>query len=60
MFIDRSCSKLHSNVRFMGRSVEFENSGDLLGVPLYADFKVNPIHRNVQKLYLILKIYQVM
>ena len=56
MFIDRSCSKLHSNVRFMGRSVEFENSGDLLGVPLYADFKVNPIHRNVQKFYLILKI----
>ena len=35
----------------MGRSVEFVNSVDLLGVPLYADFKVNHIHRNVQKLY---------
>ena len=30
MFIDRSCSQLHSNVRFMGRSVEFVNSVDLL------------------------------
>ena len=35
----------------MGRSVEFVNSVDLLGVPLYADLKVNHIHRNVQKLY---------
>ena len=34
MFIDRSCLQLHSNVRFMGRSVEFVNSVDLLGVPL--------------------------
>ena len=49
MFIDRSCSQLHSNVQFMGRSVEFVNSVDLLGVPLYADLKV--IHRNVQKFY---------
>ena len=24
-FIDRSCSQLHSNIRFMGRSVEFVN-----------------------------------
>ena len=44
MFIDRSCSQLHSNVRFMGRSVEFVNSVDLLGFPLYADLKVNHIH----------------
>ena len=43
MFIDRS------NVRFMGRSVEFIKSVHLLGVPLYADLKVNHIHRNVQK-----------
>ena len=52
-FIDRSCSQLHSNVRFMGRSVEFVNSVDLLGVLLYADLKVNHIHtsRNVQKFY---------
>ena len=67
MFIDRSCSQLHCNVRFLGRSVEFVNSVDLLGVPLYADLKVNHIHRNVQKFYckvnsvlLILKTYQVM
>ena len=40
MFIDRSCSQLHSNVRFTGRSVEFVNSVDLLRVPLYADLKV--------------------
>ena len=51
MFIHRSCSQLHSNVRFIGRSVEFVNSVDLLGVPLYADLKVNHIHRNVQKYY---------
>ena len=51
MFIDRSCSQLHSNARFMGRSVEFVNSVDLLGVPLYADLKVNHIPRNVQKFY---------
>ena len=51
MFIDRSCSQLHSNVRFMGRSVEFVNSVDLLGVPLYEDLKVNHIHRNVQIFY---------
>ena len=43
--------QLHSDVRFMGRSVEFVNSVDLLGVPLYADLKVNHIHRNVQKFY---------
>ena len=35
----------------MGRSVEFVNSVDLLGVPLYADLKDNHIHRNVQKFY---------
>ena len=35
----------------MGRSVEFVNSITLLGVPLYADLKVNHIHRNVQKFY---------
>ena len=50
MFIDRSCSQLHSNVRFMGRSVEFVNNVDLLGVPLYADLKVNHIN-NVQKFF---------
>ena len=43
MFIDRSCFQLHSDVRFMGRSVEFVNSVDLLGVPLYADLKVNSL-----------------
>ena len=46
-----SCSQLHSNVRFMGRSVEFVNSVDLLRAPLYADLKVNHIHRYVQKFY---------
>ena len=51
MFIDRSYSQLYSNVRFMGRSVEFLNSVDLLGVPLYAYSKVNHIHSNVQKFY---------
>ena len=35
----------------MGRSVEFVNSVDLLGVTLYADFKFNHIHRNVQKFF---------
>ena len=35
----------------MGRSVEFVNCVDLLGVPLYADLKVIHIHRNVQKFY---------
>ena len=49
MFIDRSCSQLHSNVRFMCRSVEFVNSVDLLRVPLYAGLKVKHIHRNLQK-----------
>ena len=44
IFIERSCSQLHSNVRFMGRSVEFVNSVDLLGFPLYADFNDNHIH----------------
>ena len=39
------------NVRFMGRSVEFVNSVDLLGVPLYVDLEINHIHRNVQKFY---------
>ena len=47
--------QLHSNVRFMGRSVEFVNSVDLLGFLLYmyADLKVNHIHTcfNVQKFY---------
>ena len=33
----------HSNVRFMGKSVEFVNSVDLLGVPLYLNLKVNHI-----------------
>ena len=51
MFIDRSCSQLHSNIRFIGRSVAFVNSVNLLGAPLYADFKVNHINRNVQKFY---------
>ena len=44
-------TQLHSNVRFMGRSVVFVNSVDLLGVPLYADLKVNHIHSIVQKIY---------
>ena len=35
----------------MGRSVEFVNSVDLLGVPFYADLKVNQIHRIGQKFY---------
>ena len=35
----------------MGRSVEFVNSSNLLGVLLYADLKVNHIHRIVQKFY---------
>ena len=51
MFIDRSCLQLHSDVRFMGRSVEFVNSVDLLEVLLYTDLKVNHIHRNVQEFY---------
>ena len=51
MFIDRSCSQLHSNVQFMDIPVEFVNSVDLLGVLLYADLINNHIHRNVQKLY---------
>ena len=51
MFIFRSCSQLHGNVRFMGRSVELVNSIALLGVPLYANVKVNHTHRNVQKFY---------
>ena len=51
VFFNSSFSQLHSNVRFMGRSVEFVNSVDLLGVPLYAGLKVNHIHRNVQKFY---------
>ena len=49
MFIDRSCSQLHRNVRFMGRSVEFVNSVHLLGLPLYVDLKNNHRHSNVQK-----------
>ena len=32
-----------------GIKFEFVNSVDLLGVPLYAELKVNHIHRNVQK-----------
>ena len=51
MFIDRSCSQLHSNVQYIAMGVEFVNSIDLLGVPLYADLKVTHIHRNVQKFY---------
>ena len=51
MFIDRSCSQLHSNVQFMDIPVEFVNSVDLLGVLLYADLINNHIHRNVQKFY---------
>ena len=51
MFIDRSGSQLHSDVRFMGRSVDFVHSVDLLGVLLYADLKVNHIHNIVQKFY---------
>ena len=51
MFSDRSCSQLHINVQFMGRSVEFVNCVDLLEVPLYAGLTVNHIHRNVQKFY---------
>ena len=31
----------------MGRSVDFVNSVDLLGVPFYADLKVNHIYSNV-------------
>ena len=50
LLIGVACN-LHSDVRFMGRSVEFVNSVDLLGVPLYADLQVNHIHRNVQKFY---------
>ena len=60
-------SQVHSNARFIGRSVNFVNSVDLLGVPLYADFKVNHIHSNVQTFYCKVnsvlfdfKIYQVM
>ena len=44
-FFYKSGSQLHSNVRFIGRSVDFVNSVDLLGVPLYADLKVNHIHK---------------
>ena len=51
MFIDRSCSQLHSKVRFMGRSVKFVNSDDLLVVQLYADLKITHIHSNVPKFY---------
>ena len=50
MFIDRNCSQLHSPVRFMGRSVEFVDSVELLGVPLYTDLKVNH-NSNVQIFY---------
>ena len=46
MFIDMSCSRLHSR---MGRSVEFVNSVDILWAPLYADLKVNHMHRGVQQ-----------
>ena len=35
-----SGSQLHSNVQFIGRSVDFVNNVDLLGVPLYADLKL--------------------
>ena len=38
-------------IRLMGRSVEFVNSVDLLGVLLYADLKVNHMHSNAPKLY---------
>ena len=46
-----SCSQLHCNVWFMGKSVDFVNSVDLLGVPLYANLKVNHVHSNVQIFY---------
>ena len=42
MFINRSCSQLDSIVRLMGRSVEFVNSVDLLGVPLYSIVTFSP------------------
>ena len=51
MCFDMSESQLHSNIQFMGKSVDFVNSVDLLGVPLYADLIVNHIHSNVQKYY---------
>ena len=51
IFIDRSCSQLHSNVRFMGRSVEFVNSIDYLGVPLCTDLNANHIHSDVPKFF---------
>ena len=35
----------------MGKSVDFVDSVDLLGVLLYVDLKVNNIHSNVQKFY---------
>ena len=35
----------------MGKSVDFVNSVDLLGIPLYADLKINHIHSIVQKFY---------
>ena len=53
MFIDKSCSQLHSSVRFMGRSVEFVNSFDLHGVPLYADLKVNHIYRKMFRSFIV-------
>ena len=46
MFIYKSGTQLHSNVRFMGKSFDFVDSVDLLGVPLYADLKVH--HLKVQ------------
>ena len=51
IFIDRSCSQLHCNVRFMGRSVEFVSSVDYLGVPLYTDLNANHIHSDVPKIF---------
>ena len=51
MFIYKSGSQLRSNVRYMGKSVNFVDSVDLLRVTLYADLKVHHIHSNVQKFY---------
>ena len=41
----------HCNQINNGNIKKFVNSVDLLGVPLYADLKVNHMHRNVQKFY---------
>ena len=53
MFIDKSFSQLHCNVRFMGRSVEFVPNVDLLGVPLYVDFEVNHIYIKMFRSFIV-------